>query len=335
MFLADYIQDLRDATNNQLIYAEQVNLRSLHSVRQFATKWVDNSTPRRLDMVVLCAGTQSPKTPGLTEDGLVEDWQVTYLAHAHLLSILSPAIRAQPPDRDVRILVATCSSYLRGELDFGSLEKLTTDTTDSTSDKKEKKDKKDPKNKKDQKEKKKKPADLYATAKLALMIFAHNFQKHLTTAIKRGDESRPVNTRVLLVDPGYSRTPGMRRWLTGGSLWGLLLYLLTWPIWWLILKSPQQGAQSFLWAAMESPTALFSSRGPVEEGSATKKEEGGWLIKECRRMKFLREDVTDEAVGKKLWEFSEKQIEAKEKESALRRAKEKKKKKGEKEKKQK
>src|SRR5690606_34075950 len=148
--------------------------RSLHSVRQFATKWVDNSTPRRLDMVVLCAGTQSPKTPGLTEDGLVEDWQVTYLAHAHLLSILSPAIRAQPPDRDVRILVATCSSYLRGELDFGSLEKLTTDTTDSTSDKKEKKDKKDPKNKKDQKEKKKKPADLYATAKLALMIFAHN-----------------------------------------------------------------------------------------------------------------------------------------------------------------
>lgn len=297
-------------------------------------------------MVILCAGTQSPrsKTPDLTEDGLVEDWQVTYLAHAHLLSILSPAIRAQPPDRDVRILVATCSSYLRGELDFGSLEKLTTGATmDSAPDQTKKKDpknRKDQKEKKDKKKKKKKPTDLYATAKLALMIFAHNFQKHLIAASKRGDEDRPVNTRVLLVDPGFSRTPGMRRWLTDGSLWGLLLYLLTWPIWWLILKSPQQGAQSFLWAAMESPPALFysssssSSRGHIVEGSEKKKEEGGWLIKECRRMKFLREDVTDEAVGKKLWEFSEKQIEAKEKESALRRAKEKKKKE-EKEKKQK
>ena len=81
----------------------------------------------------------------------------------------------------------------------------------------------------------------------------------------------------------------MRRWLTGGSLWGLLLYLITWPIWWLVFKSPTQGAQSILYAAMEQQYG----RGA-----------GGWLIKECREMDYARADVRNDEVGKKLWEFS-------------------------------
>jgi len=56
-FLVDFIDDTRAETNNQLITAEQVDLSSLHSVRQFATKWIDNAPPRRLDMVVLCANS--------------------------------------------------------------------------------------------------------------------------------------------------------------------------------------------------------------------------------------------------------------------------------------
>lgn len=69
------------------------------------------------------------------------------------------------------------------------------------------------------------------------------------------------------------------------------------------------GAQSFLHAAMEADLG----RGA-----------GGKFIKECKERIFLRNEVTDEKVAKKLWEFSDKQIETLEKEGAARRAKEKK-----------
>ena len=86
-FLVEYIQDLRDKTGNSLIYAEQVDLSSLHSVRKFATKWIDNAPPRRLDMIVLCAATLTP--PGgqrkETQEGLEETWMVNFLANFHLL----------------------------------------------------------------------------------------------------------------------------------------------------------------------------------------------------------------------------------------------------------
>lgn len=151
------------------------------------------------------------------------------------------------------------------------------------------------------------PKGVYALSKLALNIFAHSFQRHLN-AYERPD-SLPPCTRVIVVDPGVTRTPGMRRWLTGGSLWGLWLYLLTWPLWWLLLKSPVQGAQSILYAAMEQ-----------QYGRGV----GGWFIKECREMDYARVDVRNDEVGKKLWVFSEKMVEEAEKQSAVIRAFEKK-----------
>ena len=275
-FLVDYIEDLRTLTNNELIYAEQVDLASLHSVRLFATKWVDNAPPRRLDMIILCANVMTPAfgISKTTVDGLEEEWAVNYIANFHLLSILSPAIRAQPPDRDVRILFSTCNSYIGATMNLAETQGKT--KSGSTS---------------------------HARSKLALMTFAMAFQKHLD-AYTRPDK-QPNQARAFIIDPGFSRTPGTRRWLTGGSLWGLLLYLLTWPVWWLVLKSPQQGAQSYLLAAMEA-----------ELGRGT----GGKMIKECREMQILRTEVKDEAAAKQLWEFSEKQIEQLEKEGAVKRA---------------
>ncbi|RMZ92499.1 hypothetical protein DV736_g283, partial [Chaetothyriales sp. CBS 134916] len=279
-FLVDYIEDLRTDTNNELIYAEQVDLASLHSIRRFATKWVDNAPARRLDMIVLCASIMTPYwgTATTTENGLEEEWMVNYLANFHLLSILSPAIRAQPPDRDVRVLFSTCSSYIGGQLELQDTEQKTKSGSVS-----------------------------YARSKLALMTFAYAFQKHLD-AYQRPDKMAN-NARALIVDPGHARTPGTQRWLSGGSLAGLLFYLLTWPIWWLVLKSPYQGAQSYLYAAMEAKYG---------QGS------GGKLIKECRELEPLRPEVQSEDVAKKLWQFSEKQIEQLEKEAALKRAKAKK-----------
>jgi NAD(P)-dependent dehydrogenase (short-subunit alcohol dehydrogenase family) len=283
MFIVDFIEDLRDRTGNELIYAEQVDLSSLYSIRQFATKWIDNAPPRRLDMIILCAATLTPpgKPRVVTREGIEETWMVNYLANFHLLSILSPAIRAQPPDRDVRIVFATCSSYVNSApVDDGSVAMTTKDWT---------------------------PAKAYARSKLALTIFGHAFQKHLD-AYKRPDEM-PMNARVIFVNPGYSRTPGMRRWLTRGTLWGLSIYLVLWQTVWILLKSAEGGAQSFLYAAME---------GSLGRGS------GGKLIKECQEIGFERSDVKDEAVAKKLWEGSEKLIERVEREEAVRRALEKK-----------
>lgn len=275
-FLVDYIDDLRASTNNELIYAEQVDLSSLQSIRVFATKWVDNAPPRRLDMIILCADTLitrfgiGPKT----QDALDPVWGVNYLANFHLLGILSPAIRAQPPDRDVRIVFATCSSYVGGDL------KSLKDTRDPL-----------PTGRK------------YETSKLACMVFAQAFQKHLD--VYQRPDKQPNNARVIVVDPGFSRTPGMRRWLTMGSLWGLLLYLVTWPFWWLVLKSSVQGAQGFLRAAMEAELGRGS---------------GGRFLRECKEVDYSRKEIRDKDTQQKLWAFSEKQIEALEKDGAVKRA---------------
>lgn len=275
-FLVDYIDDVRTATNNDLVYAEQVDLSSLHSIRLFATKWIDNAPPRKLDMIILCANIMTPYwgTTKTTADGVEEEWAVNYLANFHLLSILAPAIRAQPPDREVRILFSTCSSYIGGTLDLADTERSTESGTGS-----------------------------YARSKLAVMTFASAFQKHLDSYSRPDKQAN--NARAFVVDPGYSRTPGTRRWLSAGSLFGLVAYLLTWPLWWLVLKSPEQGAQSFLKAAMEAEYAAVP---------------GGKMIKECREVDVLRAEVKNEDVAKKLWENSEKQIEKLEKAGAVKRA---------------
>lgn len=283
LFLLDFIDDLREKSGNEMIYAEQVDLSSLFSIRKFATKWIDNAPPRRLDMLILCGATLTPpgKPRTLTDEGLEENWMVNYLANFHLLSILSPALRTQPMDRDVRIIFATCSSYL-GSPAIG-------DGTGAM------------------KEKDWSPSKAYARSKLALTIFGQAFQQHLD-AYKRPD-GVPMNARVIFVDPGFARTPGMRRWLSRGTLWGLGLYIVFWQNAWIWLKSAEGGAQSFLYAAME----VTLGRGP-----------GGKLIKECQEAAYARSDVKDEKEAKKLWEASEKLIERVEREEAVKRAFEKK-----------
>lgn len=290
-FLVDYIEDLREQTSNELITAEHVDLASLHSIRVFATKWVDNAPPRRLDTIVLCANTMTPTggKPAITEDGLESTWGLNYLANFHLLSILSPALRAQPPDRDVRIVFGTCSAYVAGKMpDF--------DPKSSSK-----------KGKGETGQAEFESGSVYATSKLALMTFAVAFQKHLNAYVR--PDKKPMNARVIMVDPGWTRTPGMRRHLTFGTLWGLALYLITWPVWWLVLKSADQGAQTFLHAVMEAKWG----RG-----------EGGYFLKECRQVGWSRSEISDEDLQKKLWSSSEKTIELLEKEGAKRRATEKK-----------
>ena len=275
-FIDAYVSDLRANTGNDLVYAEQVDLSSLHSIRRFATKWLDNTPARRLDMIVLCAATMTPRLsrPLPTVDGLEPCWGVNYLANFHLLSLLSPSLRVQPPDRDVRIIIATCGSYVVGDLQHmrDSKEPL-------------------PKGKE------------YPTSKLALMSFALAFQKHLD-AFARPDKA-PNNARVIMVDPGITRTPGMRRWLSLGTIWGLLGYLILWPLYWLVLPSSNGGAQGLLRATMEADLG----RG-----------QGGRLFKGVSEAQLARPGIADVEVAEKLWKFSEQQIVALEKAGAVRRS---------------
>lgn len=303
-FLVDFIDDLRESTNNHLLTAEQVDLADLHSIRKFATKWVDNSPPRRLDMIILCASTAASSkldqsrthAVDATEDGLELTWGINYVANFHLLSILSPAIRVQPPDRDVRIIFGACSSYMGGQLPDSDAAAGPDKSKANRSKKSGKGQAVDPARR-----------NLYGSSKLALMTFANAFQKHLAS-YKRPDGASNM-ARVIMVDPGFTRTQGMIQYLTFGSLWGLLIYILLYPLLWLLLKSPNQGAQSFLYAAMEQRLET---------------KEGGYLLKECRQVPITRPEVRDEAVQAKLWKATEETITLLEMATAKRRAAEKK-----------
>jgi NAD(P)-dependent dehydrogenase (short-subunit alcohol dehydrogenase family) len=313
-FLVDYIEDLRTATGNELITVEQVDLADLLSIRKFATQWIDNTPPRRLDMLILCGDEYTPKGAKviMSKDMAERMIAVNYLANFHLVSILSPSIRAQPVERDVRVLVGMCASYMGGDLDKIIPKSQNEDSKGSS--KKGKKPKSMVQNSMDSEvvqsvNSRPPPSSTYATSKLALFTFCSALQKHFSST--PAADGFPPNRRVLCVDPGWTRTPGMRRYLTGSSLWGLLLYVLTYPLWWLVLKSPEQGAQSFLWAAMD---AQFS-RGDATDCT---------LIKECRVMQPMRQEVTNEETQKKLWEETDNVIKALEKRSALKRAQEKK-----------
>jgi hypothetical protein len=210
--------------------------------------------------------------------------------------------------------MGTCSSYVGGELPDISAPS----STDSTG-----KGRTSPKQKNQTSKSAKPPtsaptkfdpSSAYATSKLALTTFAFSLQKHLAN-YKRPDGADP-NARVLLVNPGFVRTPGMRRYLTLGSLLGLLVYLVTYPFWWLVLKSPNQGAQGFLFAAMEAGISFARGQAMGSGGVGT----DALLIRECRVVPVARSEVKDESLQKGLWEVSEQTIEKVEKEGAVRRA---------------
>ena len=182
-------------------------------------------------MIICNAGILAPPrtTPRNTIDEIEQHWGLNYLAHYHLINLLSPAIKAQPPDRDVRIIFTSCSLYA-----IGTLPEISTPISSWTS---------------------------LGTSKLALMMSAQSFQTEFDR-YQRPDKSRN-NIRVYCVDPGLVRTPMLRGYLTFGSIWGLVLYVILWPLWFVMFKSAWEGAQTVLHCAMS----------PIDYNKRT---ENGW-----------------------------------------------------------
>lgn len=251
-----------------MIYAEECNLSDFYSIRKFATTWLDNSPPRRLDSIICCAGVALP--PSLPRvacpNGIEQHIQINYLSHYHLLTLLSPAFRAQPPDRDVRIILTACVSSVMADFDANDLEFSKRGYPSY------------------------RPWLVLGASKLALTMFGYEFQKRLNT-YERPDKA-PSNIYVAVVDPGMMRSPSFKRFMSFGAIWGLLLYLLLWPIWWLFLKTSIDGSQSILYAAM-CPDVTDS-----KEVS---------YISECRiRNKPPRKELDDQELQKDLYDFTEK-----------------------------
>lgn len=278
----DYIEDLREKTNNELIYAEPCDLNSLYSIRKFATKWLDNKPARRLDGVICCASESIPKGKArqVTVDGVERQMGVNYLAHYHLLTLLEPSLQVQPPDRDVRVLVATCASQALAEIDHEDILWL---------------NKRYPSNA---------PWKLYGTSKLLLGLFVQQYQKKLNSYNR--PDSAPVGVRVNMVNPGLMRTPSTRRFLSFGSIWGLILYIILYPIWFIFLKSAIQGAQSFIFA-LSAPIFIDS--------------DGGNLVQECKILTKRRPEYKDEVLQEGIFTETGKLIEVLEKQSAIERKK--------------
>jgi len=225
-WLAEYIDDLRESTNNPLVFAEECDLADLYSVRSFATKWIDNVPPRRLDAIVCCAAVaEPPGTPQKTTiDGLEPQFQVNYLAHYLLLTVMQPALRGQPADREVRVVLTSCISALMGDFNLADLgfsaRKYPTNA----------------------------PWRVFGESKLYLSLLGYELQRQFDTYERK--DGAPPNVHVTIVDPGMMRSPSFKRFITLGRLSLLLLYVLLWPLMWLFLKSSVDGGQSILYALM-------------------------------------------------------------------------------------
>lgn len=279
-WVVDYIEEMRESTNNGMIYAEECDLASLHSIRLFATKWLDNQPPRRLDGVLCCAAESIPigKAKQVTKEGIERQLGINYFAHFHLLTLLGPSLRVQPPDRDVRVLLATCASLALAEIDATDL--LWENRRYPS----------------------KQPWKLYGTSKLLLGLFAREYQTQLME-YERKDKA-VCNVRINLINPGLMRTPSTRRFLSMGSVWGLILYVLMWPFWFLVLKSGVQGVQSFIFA-LSAPIFI--------------KLTGGNVIQECKIVTKVRKEMDDEELQKAVFQNTETIIATLEKQAAIQR----------------
>ncbi|KAL6944397.1 hypothetical protein ACO0RG_001133 [Hanseniaspora osmophila] len=279
-----FVEDLRESTQNELIYLEQCDMSDLYSVRKFATTWLDNTPPRRLDGVVLMHGDAEPWFQNdkrkSSQDGVELQLATNFAGPFHLLNLLLPSFRSQPPDRDVRIIYTTCISQAFGSvnLDDPLLEKKQLNAR-----------------------------QFFGTAKLQMSLCCLELQRKITSEKK--DDAGSVT--VSLVQPGLMRSSSLRTILSNGSpILLLLLYcIILYPLLWLFVKNGHQGAQNILYTLMTPELEKVN----LLDYSVK-------YVVNCTIMKnFARKEFADQELQKKLYEKMESEILGIEKKSAFRR----------------
>lgn len=293
---AEWCNDLREKSKNNLIYMEKCDLSDLWQVRKFATGWLDNSPPRRLDGVLVMSGEMepwgipriSPPTRKSSVDGLELQLATNFVGVFHLLDLLQPSFKAQPPDRDVRIIITTC--WLQSIGDVNVKDPLwQTAKYDSA-------------------------LKYFASSKLQLGLCMLELQRRIIDDIKKqkkdGVERTGKNVGITLVQPGTMRSHSLRRVLSNGSVILLLLLycLILYPLLFLLTKSGRRGAQSIMNALMTPE---------LEE--INKKDERVKYISNCSFVKLARKEFEDESLQKELFEKTQKDIMELEKKMAVKR----------------
>ncbi|CAB4253890.1 similar to Saccharomyces cerevisiae YNL181W Putative oxidoreductase [Maudiozyma barnettii] len=292
----DWVEDMRDATGNELLYMEQCDMADLYQIRQFATRWLNNSPPRRLDGVIIMSGDMEPiGIPHFSKpvrqssvDGLERQIAVNYAGVFHLMDLLQPSFKAQPPDRDVRIIISTCWTQVMGEINV-----------------------EDPLW---QSQKYKSPLKFFSSSKLQLGLTMMELQRRLIEDIKKvakekkDTERSGLNIKVVLVQPGTMRSNSLRRVVSNGSVIILLvLYcVILYPFLWLLTKSGNRGAQNILYA-LNTP----------EFEEVNLKDTNAKYVSDCSVVKFARKEFEDSDLQKQLYDNTRRDILALEKKMAV------------------
>lgn len=291
---SDWCEDLRNNTHNSLIYLEKCDLSDLYEIRKFATKWLNNSPPRRLDGVIIMSGDTQPwglpwisKKRNSSKDGLELQIATNFVGIFHLLNLLQPSFTVQPPDRDVRIIVVTCFLQALGKVNL-----------------------KDPlwiNAKFDS------PLKFFSSSKLQLSLCMLELQRRIIVkSLKNNKDGRSgKNVKVILVNPGLMRSISLRRVISNGSVISLVLIycLLLYPILWLLTKNGYRGAQSVLYSIMT----------PEFEESNQKNTQVRY-VSNCSIVNYSRKEFRNEDLHKILFDKTEKDITILEKKMALKRA---------------
>lgn len=291
----EWCEDLRLRTDNEMIYLEQCDISDLYEVRKFATKWLDNSPPRRLDGIVVMSGNIEPwgipriSTPKRrsSADGVEIQMATNFVGVFHFLDLLKPSFKAQPPDRDVRIIVTTCMLQAVGKVSIE--DPLWLD------------------------KKYKSSLEFFGSSKLQLSLCMLELQRRLLDDIQKQskDGRSGKNVSVTLVQPGIMRSASLRRVISNGSVIMLvLLYcVLLYPFLWLLTKNGNRGAQSVLYSLMTPELEEINLKGG-----------GVKYIVNCSMKKFSRKEFADEELQKKLYDATSEQITKLERKMATKRS---------------
>lgn len=275
----EWVEELRESTDNELLFMEKCDISNLWEIRKFATKWLDNSPPRRLDGVLVLSGDMEPwGVPKFSlpkrrssPDGLELQMATNFAGIVHLLDLLKPSFKAQPPDRDVRIILATCWLQVMGDI---NIEDPLWQNVNYKS-----------------------ALKFFASSKLQLGLCMAELQRRLNKEIKEhstnGEERTGKNVTVSLVQPGTMRSQSLRRVISNGSVFLLVtLYcIILYPFLWLLTKSGSRAAQ----------TVMFALNSPEFE-EVNLKDDKLKYVSDCSIVKFARKEFDDEELQKTLYD---------------------------------
>jgi NAD(P)-dependent dehydrogenase (short-subunit alcohol dehydrogenase family) len=225
------VQHIRNAVADSSVRFEMLDLASLASVEDFASRM--NTDERPLDILINNAGVMSPPTRRTTADGFELQFGTNYLGHFALTLRLLPLLhKARAP----RVVSVSSIAHRQGKIDFNDL----------------------------QSERAYRPARAYAQSKLAMLMFAFELN-HRAQAARSALKSVAAHPGVARTDlfingPGtssmVSRATRMLLPLVSHSAAdgaAPLLYAAT---------APEAQAGGYY-----GPTQFFEMKGPVGSSS--------------------------------------------------------------------